>query len=205
MVGELPRRAGVSSFGIGGTNAHVIVQEGPSQQSTKTTRPVELLLLSARTASALEKATANLATYVNRHPEVNLADAAYSLQIGRRHFKHRRMLVCRNVAEAATVLEKRETKRLFTSTGKQEQPPVAFMFPGQGSQYAGMGREIYETEETFAEQVDLCSALLQPHLGVDLAAMLYPRTKPVEDVSLRQCTAIGRSLRVTSVAIRPFW
>jgi len=206
-AGKAPRRAGVSSFGIGGTNAHVIVQEAPVLEPAQTGRPVELLLLSARTESALEVATANLAAHFTRHPDVNLADAAFTLQVGRRHFKHRRMLVCRNVAEAATAMEKREIKRVFTSTINQEQPPIAFMFPGQGSQYANMGRELYETEKTFAEQVDLCSALLQPHLGVELVALLYPRAASVKEVTqqLNETQFTQPALFVIEYALARLW
>lgn len=206
-TGELPRRAGVSSFGIGGTNAHVIVQEAPNVEPAETGRPVELLLLSGRTESALEAAAANLAAHFNRHPDINLADAAYTLQVGRRHFKHRRMLVCRNVAEAAMALAKRDKKRVFTSASAQEERPVAFMFPGQGSHYANMGRELYETERTFAEQVDLCSALLQPHLGIDLNALLYPPAGAVEDVTqqLNQTQFTQPALFVIEYALARLW
>lgn len=206
-AGETPRRAGVSSFGIGGTNAHVILQEAPVPEPAETGRPVELLLLSARTESALEVATANLAAHLTRHPDVNLADAAFTLQIGRRHFKHRRMLVCRNVAEAATAMEKRETKRVFTSIINQEQPPIAFMFPGQGAQYANMGRELYETEKIFAEQVDLCSALLQPHLGVELITLLYPRAEAVKAVTqqLNETQFTQPALFVVEYALARLW
>ena len=181
--GELPRRAGISSFGIGGTNAHVVVEEAPAVEPSEPARPVQLVLLSAKTEQALDAATANLAAHLDRHPEINLADAAYTLQVGRRHFKHRRILVSRNVADAASALENVDKKRVLTSVAEKDQSPVTFMFPGQGSQYANMGRELYETEETFAAQVDLCAELLEPHLGVDLRELLYPSAEAVEDAA----------------------
>ena len=101
-AGEGPRRAGVSSFGIGGTNAHVIVEEPPPQETSGPSRPRQLLLLSAKTDSALETATKNLAEHLKNQPDLNLADAAYTLQVGRREFSNRRVVVCQNVDEAMT-------------------------------------------------------------------------------------------------------
>jgi phthiocerol/phenolphthiocerol synthesis type-I polyketide synthase E len=206
-TGEFPRRAGVSSFGIGGTNAHVIVEEAPSVESSEAARAVQLVLLSSKTAHALETATDNLAAHLSRHPDVNLADAAYTLQVGRRHFKHRRMLVCRDAAEAVTTLETREKRRVFTSTGTQEQRPLIFMFPGQASQYANMGQELYETEEVFAEQVDLCSELLQAPLGVDLRTLLYPPEEQVAEAGqkLNQTQFTQPALFVTEYALARLW
>jgi acyl transferase domain-containing protein len=91
-----PRRAGVSSFGIGGTNAHVILEEAPVVEASSSSRPWQLLLLSTKTPSALETATSNLAEHLQQHPDLNLADVAHTLQVGRRAFEHRRMVVCRN-------------------------------------------------------------------------------------------------------------
>jgi phthiocerol/phenolphthiocerol synthesis type-I polyketide synthase E len=206
-TGELPRRAGVSSFGIGGTNAHVIVQEAPVGESVETGRTAQLLLLSGRTAHGLETATANLAAHLNHHTDLNLADVAYTLQVGRRQFDHRRMLVCGNVVETLTALETRGSKRVFTSDNLKEKRPVAFMFPGQGSQYANMGRELYETEEMFAEQVDLCSELLQPHLGVDLRSVMYPAAERVEDAAqqLSQTEFTQPALFVIEYALARLW
>ena len=181
--GELPRRAGLSSFGIGGTNAHVVVEEAPDVEPSVPARPAQLVLLSARTEQALDAATANLAAHLNRCPDLDMADASYTLQVGRRHFKHRRILVCRDATEAASALESRDKKRVFTGVAAKDQSAVTFMFPGQGSQYANMGRELYETEETFAADVDLCCDILQPHLGVDLRSLLYPSAEAVEDAA----------------------
>ncbi len=104
LPGAAPRRAGVSSFGIGGTNAHVVLEEAPGQQTEAVTRPDQLLVVSAKTASALERSCENLAAHLAAHPDTNLADAAYTLQVGRRAFSHRRAAVCRDIAEAAAGL-----------------------------------------------------------------------------------------------------
>ncbi len=171
-----PRRAGVSSFGIGGTNAHVVLEEAPAISGSENSRPWQLLVLSAKTASALDTATANLAAYLKKHPKLNLADVAYTLQVGRKAFNHRRMVVCQSLEDAQVALEKRDPKRVFSSSQAQESGarPVAFMFSGQGAQYVNMGRELYQIEPTFREIVDYCSEFLQPYLNVDLRQVLYP-------------------------------
>lgn len=168
-----PRRAGVSSLGIGGTNAHVVLEEAPTLPQASSSRPWQLLMLSAKTDSALQTATQNLAKHLRQHPELNLADVAYTLQVGRREFDRRRIVVCHNSEDAATALETLDPQRVLTHC-QEPIRSIAFLFPGQGSQYANMGRELYETEAIFREQVDRCSHLLQPYLGLDLRSLLYP-------------------------------
>ncbi|HEX7334405.1 MAG TPA: SDR family oxidoreductase [Pyrinomonadaceae bacterium] len=173
--GEVPRRAGVSSFGIGGTNAHVVVEEAPATEpSSSTTRPLHLLLLSAKTAASLESATANLAEYLKQNPDANLADVAYTLQVGRAGFSHRRVLVCKDTSDALAALESKDAARLLTLFQEPRHRPVVFMFPGQGTQYVGMARELYEREPTFRQHLDTCAEQLIPHLHHDLREVLYP-------------------------------
>ena len=167
-----PRRAAVSAFGVGGTNAHLILEEAPGADSGPNDKPAHLLLLSARSESALEVATQNLARHLKEHM-VNLAEVAYTLQTGRRAFAHRRMLVCRDAAEAVQILESGERTRLITRTPASE-PAVAFLFPGQGAQHVDMGSELYRREPAFRKVVDRCSEILAPLLGFDLRAALYP-------------------------------
>jgi acyl transferase domain-containing protein len=169
-----PRRAGVSSFGIGGTNAHVVLEEAPAIEPPGESRPWQLLLLSAKTSSALEAATANLAQHLQQHPALNLADVAYTLQVGRRSFNHRRALVCRDRDDAVTALETLSPERVFTRFQEPAARSVVFMFPGQGAQYVNMGLGLYQTEPAFREQVDRCSELLQPELELDPRQILYP-------------------------------
>ena len=171
--GNGPRRAGVSSFGIGGTNAHVIVEESPRYESSDSLRPWQLLTVSAKSREALDAATAQLVSHLRNHPELNLADVAYTLQVGRRAFAHRRMLVCRDVSdvmEAAT----HGQKRIEDGHQAGEKPSVVFMFPGQGTQYAGMAQELYQREPVFRQFFDECCDLLRPHLELDLRDVLYP-------------------------------
>ena len=202
-----PRRAGVSSFGIGGTNTHVIVEEAPHQKSSRTGRPGCLLLLSAKTESALENATTNLAEFLKQHDDINLADVAYTLQVGRRAFNYRRALVCRDATDAAAALEARHPQRMHTGLSARRDRSVAMMFSGQGTQYADMGRELYYVEPSFRRQVDLCAEMLVPHLGYDLRKVLYPTPgQPAANLpDLNQTCAAQPALFVTEYALAQLW
>jgi acyl transferase domain-containing protein/aryl carrier-like protein len=170
-----PRRAGVSAFGIGGTNAHLVLEEAPpARPPDPPSRPWQLLLLSARTETALATATANLAGHLRAHPALSLPDVAFTLQLGRRALEHRRMLVCQDLAGAATALAGLDPARVFSRTAESRQAPVAFLFPGQGAQHAGMLAGVYAGEPLFRAQLDLCAELLAPRLGLDLRALLDP-------------------------------
>ncbi|MBW4611876.1 MAG: SDR family NAD(P)-dependent oxidoreductase [Desmonostoc vinosum HA7617-LM4] len=136
-------------------------------------RKYQLLVLSAKTSSALEAATANLSDYLHKHPDSNLADVAYTLQVGRRHFNYRRTVVCRDVADAAAALS--DQKRVLTSFLETQQRPVALMFPGLGTHYVNMGWELYQAEPTFRASVDYCCEFLKPLLGEDLRDVLYAK------------------------------
>ena len=149
-----PRRAGVSSFGFGGTNAHVIVEEAPEPKPSGPARSQQVLLLSAKTETALEAAAARLAEHLIEHRQANLADVAYTLTVGRRVFKHRRAVVCGTVAEAIDALQGGDARRVFTGEATGNERSVVFMFPGQGSQYVNMGLDLYREEPVFRGVVD---------------------------------------------------
>jgi acyl transferase domain-containing protein len=170
-----PRRAGVSSFGVGGTNAHVILEEALPAEQSGASRPYQLLLLSARTAPALEKTRENLLNYLQEHEHAPLADVAYTLQSGRTVFRQRLALVCKDRADAIQALQA-DSRRSLTAVDKEEprDRPVVFMFSGQGSQYVNMTRGLYEHERTFREQFDICAKTLKSHLGCDLAKLVFP-------------------------------
>src|SRR5688572_10243765 len=169
-----PRRAGVSSFSVGGVNAHVIVEEAPPKEPSGPSRELQLFTLSAKTDSALEAATDNLIAHLRQNPDQSLPDIAYTLQVGRAGFDHRRTLVCRGIDDAITALETREPGRVFDSIQKGGDKGVAFMFPGLGNQYINMGLGLYQSEPMFREQVDRCCDILMPHLGLNLRDVLYP-------------------------------
>ena len=202
-----PRRAGVSSFGIGGTNAHVIVEEAPHVEPAGKARPLHLLVLSARTGSALKTAATNLVAHMKQHPELNLADIAHTLQVGRKSFDHRMTLVCRDLDDASAALEAQDERHVVTSLQETNDRPVMFMFPGQGAQHVKMGTELYQAEQTFREQVDLCSELLHAHLGCDLRAMLYPDQDNVEEAAeqLNQTIFTQPALFVVEYALAKLW
>lgn len=199
-------RAGVSSFGIGGTNAHAILEEPPPVQSSGASRPWQLLLLSAKTSSALEMATDNLLNHMKQQPEMNLADMAYTLQVGRKSFDHRRMVVCSDLPDAIKALEY-EPQRRFTSYEQGRERPVAFMFPGGGAQYVNMGLDLYQTEPVFRQEVDTCCELLKPRLGFDLRNFLYPGKDPAPElVNQMKRTLIGLpALFVVEYATARLW
>ncbi|MBA3804854.1 MAG: acyltransferase domain-containing protein, partial [Acidobacteria bacterium] len=169
-----PRRAGVSNWGIGGTNAHLILEEAPERLPAPSLKPYQLLTISAKSQAALEIATTNLLDHLKRHPELNLADIAYTLQIGRRQFDHRRMIVCRDVGDAVQGLETCDQKRVYSSAQEPVARPVIYMFPGLGDHYVGMGAQLYEYEPVFRKHVDYCCELLRDQLGLDLRAVIYP-------------------------------
>ncbi|WFU79136.1 amino acid adenylation domain-containing protein [Bradyrhizobium sp. CIAT3101] len=174
-----PRRAGVSAFGVGGTNAHLVLEQAPARAEVPATKSSHLLVLSARSLTALERATDNLAEHLRSNPELNIADVAWTLQEGRREFDHRRIVVAGKVDEAVQMLSKREKVQTRSRSG--EAPEIYFMFPGQGSQHVDMAREIYESEPVFRTAVDRCAEILHPHLGVDLRTLLYPPAGAGED------------------------
>ena len=205
--GPTARRAGVSSFGIGGTNAHVIVEEAPPMSLSGEVAPCHLLILSAKTKTALERATENLATHLKRQRDVNLADVAYTLQLGRQGFSHRRMVVCRDIDDAVCALETRDARRVVTGVQESGDRSVVFMFPGQGSQDVDMGLELYQVESSFREEVDTCAEILKPHLGFDLRTVLYPSAGYIEEATrrLNQTDTTQPALFVIEYALAKLW
>ncbi|HEY0366208.1 MAG TPA: type I polyketide synthase, partial [Pyrinomonadaceae bacterium] len=165
-----PRRAGVSSFGIGGTNAHVVVEEAPAAPATKTAREFQLLTLSAKTASALPAMSERLAQHLDRRPDIDLADVAYTLNIGRQGFPHRKFIVSSDRDEAVMALRRSET----SARPATEQPRVVFMFPGQGALSVDMARAIYEHDREFQKQFDECARWLRQQHDIDLPSLVYP-------------------------------
>lgn len=168
-----PRRAGVSALGVGGTNAHAIVEEAPERRPADPARPSQLLVVSARTESALRQASERLAAHLESHPDLPLADVAFTLKTGRRRFEHRRALVCGSTAEAIATLRAPAGPRVSTAHSQATSRPVVFMFSGQGAQYVNMTRGLYEQDPTYRRHLDECFKRLRPHLGLDLKELLF--------------------------------
>jgi acyl transferase domain-containing protein/acyl carrier protein len=182
--GSSPRRAGVSSFGIGGTNAHVVLEEAPELEPTAVSaRSSSLFVLSATTHSSLEAATRNLADHLAQHTSTNLADFTYTLQVGRKAFPHRRIAVAHNARQAAAALA--ENRRVLSAVHAGKERPIVLMFSGQGSQYAGMGSGLYREEPSFRNSVDTCAKLLAPELGLDIRTILFPDPADAQSASQR--------------------
>ncbi|MEF3048794.1 type I polyketide synthase [Pseudotabrizicola sp. L79] len=171
-----PRLAGVNSLGVGGTNAHAVLAEAPIRgASDPSDWPFQPIVLSARSKTALDAQAAKLAAHLRAHPEQPLADVAWTLKHGRRAFEKRRVLVAETHAEAADLLEGSDPRRVFTHDWLGDDPEVVFMFPGGGAQYAGMARDLYETEPVFADWMDRGLAVLEPKLDYDLRALWLPK------------------------------
>ncbi|MCP5050753.1 MAG: amino acid adenylation domain-containing protein, partial [bacterium] len=171
-----PRRAGVSSFGIGGTNAHAVLEQAPPlPENPPPMRPFHMLLLSARSESALRTATGNLKDFLEKNPATHLADAAYTLQVGRRVHKHRRMMVVPDVKEALSALSGSAPGKVKTLSSKEDNRSIVFMFPGLGSQYVNMGRGLYDTEPFFREEMDRCFEILNRLMAENIKEILYPQ------------------------------
>ena len=181
------RIAGVTALGAGGTNVHVLVEEAPAHRPSSTPgRTHQLLTLSARTPAALDRATANLAEHLRHRPETALADVAYTLLAGRKAFAHRRALVVGERPDAIRALEGADPKRLMTQRATlQNPPPVYFMFPGGGAQYARMGADLYANEPQYRQAFDEALSHLDPALGGEVRALVLTDAASVLAASQR--------------------
>jgi acyl transferase domain-containing protein/acyl carrier protein len=193
-----PLRAGVSNFGIGGTNAHLILEEAPGTEDRRQktedrgqsqgrggvsppgqSREYQLILLSARTGTALTQMALNLRDYLRENPGIELADAAYTLQVGRRKFRCRQAFVAADAAEAVRTLG-HPAKSKTHKAASESKPLVIFMFPGQGSQYINMGLQLYEKEPILRDEMNRCFEILNTLTDYDIKEMIYPSDRSEE-------------------------
>ncbi len=201
-----PRRAGVSSLGIGGTNAHAVLEEAPALPPAGPARPCQLLVLSARTRSALDAASNRLIEHLHRNPSMELADAAWTLQTGRKEHRHRRFVVAERPAEAAARLTEAISSGLAGDASDERRPRVVFLFPGQGGQHVGMAEELYRHEPAFATAMNECAELAQASLGLDLRSVLYPAGDPEPAAQRLNSMTIGQvSIFVVEYALARLW
>jgi amino acid adenylation domain-containing protein len=205
--GDYPRRAGVSSFGIGGTNAHVILEEAPEQTSSLSSREFRLLLLSARTPDALRRNKEQLALHLETRTEEELSDVAYTLQIGREAFPYRSAIVCKNREEA---LERLAVEKGLPAepAGSGQEPPasgqepaVVFMFSGQGSQYENMFGDLYRKETGFRTLADEGFSLFKEVAGKDLRPVIFPGRAADRDSILNETEYAQPALFILEYAL----
>ncbi|MFD1935084.1 SDR family NAD(P)-dependent oxidoreductase [Nonomuraea mangrovi] len=195
-----PRRAAVSSFGIGGTNAHVILQQAPPPAATTSARGPQLLRLSARTESALDTMRTQLAEHLTEHPELSVSDVAHTLRVGRPELRHRVAVVADDLAGAVSALT--DPKRHPAGTAGGTLPKVAFLFSGQGAQYAGMGAALYAAQPSFAAAVDECAELLRAELGEDIRQLMFAEGG---DDKLRETRFTQPALFTVEYALARLW
>jgi phthiocerol/phenolphthiocerol synthesis type-I polyketide synthase E len=176
-----PRRAAINSLGMGGTNAFLILEEAPPAPPTAPSRSRAVFVWSAKTATALEAATTQLAEHLRDAPDGSLADIAYTLQVGRRHWPYRRAMKCRNRDEAVAALG--ATDRMETAHSQPVTREVVFLFTGQGAQHVNMGRDLYRTEAVFRDGIDRSADILKPHLQLDLRDVLYPPDDRIREIT----------------------
>lgn len=171
--------AGVSSFGFSGTNAHAIIEEAPVPEEISRKgreRPLHIMTLSARSEEALNQLVNRYEHFFATLPAASLADAAYTANAGRAHFSHRLSIIAGSPGE----MKEKLCTSVISGTGiirhsPSALPKTAFLFTGQGAQFAGMGRELYHTQPTFRKALDRCAAVLKDCLDLPLLEIIYPR------------------------------
>ncbi len=211
------RIAGVSSFGLSGTNAHLVLEEAPPVKMLSTPpdfeRPLHLLTLSAKSAEALKQLSKRYENHLAANPTLRLCDIGFSANTGRTSFNHRLSVVGSSTAEAREKLAAFTAGQETTGFGQVTdtgQPKIAFLFTGQGSQYVGMARQLYETQPTFRQTIDRCNEILRPYLEKPLLEVLYPvdfalRHEPNEKETLDETAYTQPALFALEYALAQLW
>ncbi|AZV80915.1 KR domain-containing protein (plasmid) [Parasedimentitalea marina] len=203
-----PRRAAVNALGVGGTNAHMVLEEAPTRAPSEDSDfPFHILCLSGRTKTALDGNAKLLAAHLRANPDLDLADVAWTLKQGRRGFSKRRVLVAETTAQAAALLEDNDPRRVFSHDHLGPTPEVVFMFPGGGAQFTGMGRDLYETEPEFADYMDRGLDHLQKQLDYDIRALWLPEpeNKAEADAQLTKPSVQLPLIMIVEYALAQLW
>ena len=207
-AGPTPRRAGVNSLGVGGTNAHLVLEEAPARAASgESDWPFQILTLSARSKTALDAQSARLAAHLRAHPDQPLADIAWTLNKGRRRFERRRVVVAETHEQAARLLTENDPRKVFSHSLVADDPAPVFMFPGGGAQYAGMARDLYEVEPVFRDWMDRGLAILQPKLDYDIRNVWLPEPgkEDAAETRLRRPSVQLPLIMITEYALAQLW
>lgn len=198
-----PRIAGISSFGVGGTNSHAILQEAPQPAPRSPSQGPQVLVLSAKTESALGALQTRLRAHLQQNPGIDLGDVAHTLQVGRKRLTWRATLVCDTVEAACGRLADPLVAQAQAASSRE----AVFMFSGQGTQHAGMGQALYEQESVYREAIDRCAEVLEPFLSLDIRTLLFPDAQSLEaaNAQLRQTSLAQPALFATEYALAQLW
>jgi len=202
-AGPAPRRAGVSSFGVGGTNAHVVLEEAPAQDERREADRTQLLPISAKSRNSLRQMTQELAAALARRPELSLEDVAFSLQVGRNAYRYRSYLVADRLADAQKDLD--QDRLPVAEQDEGQTTAVAFLFPGQGAQQLDATRELYETHPVFRSALDHCAEIVQRYTERDLRDWLYTGRRDGAPADIRQTAITQPLLFAVEYALARFW
>ncbi|MEO0848176.1 MAG: beta-ketoacyl synthase N-terminal-like domain-containing protein [Cyanobacteria bacterium J06648_1] len=207
------RVAGISAFGFGGTNAHILVQEAAPvtlEQPKQQTPPGHLLTLSAKSDAAMIDLAQKYCNYLESHPEIDLGDMCFTASVGRSHFNCRRAIIAESKAQLQQKLsswigEELESATLGGIVDSEQEHKIAFLFTGQGSQYVGMGQELYQTQPVFRQIIDRCEVILEPYLERPLLEVLYPATGTNTGNLINQTAYTQPALFALEYALAKLW
>jgi acyl transferase domain-containing protein len=194
-----PRRAAVSSLGMGGTNAHVVLEEAPAVSRTPRDGENHILLLSAKTQYAFDENRRRLLAYLQAHRTDNISDASYTLAVGRKPFFYRKAIVCDSADDA---IQKLSDGTSFVKC-RYNNRRIVFMFPGQGTQYVRMTKGLYENDAAFRDEIDRCAHLINAEINLDIRAIIVSGVTSEDTLHMTQVTqpalfaveyALGRKL-----------